>query len=82
MESPGRQVDMNCNKSKFRMPDIIAKKRDGEELSTQEIEWFVEKMPSVDDSQIGRRISQLISKKIQSPQQQHTGEFPFFSDDV
>ncbi|XP_071799606.1 thymidine phosphorylase-like [Asterias amurensis] len=53
MESPGQQVDMNCNKSKFRMPDIIAKKRDGEELSTQEIEWFVEKMPSVDDSQIG-----------------------------
>ncbi len=35
------------------MPDVIAKKRDGAELTTEEIEWFVEKMPGVDDSQIG-----------------------------
>ena len=52
-----QQLSVNLNEPKYRMPDIIAKKRDGGELSTGEIEWFIENMPGqidVDDSQIGR----------------------------
>ena len=45
------------NGTSYLITDLIAKKRDGEELSAGEIGWFIHQMLTngMDDSQIGRK---------------------------
>ena len=49
-------VEPNNNNEKFRIPDLIIKKRNGQKLSKDEIDFFVESVVSghVQESQIGK----------------------------
>ncbi|XP_072045125.1 thymidine phosphorylase-like [Amphiura filiformis] len=53
--------------SSFRMPDIIRKKRDGYELSSDEIKWFIDRAVGkngerCDDSQLGALLMAIVCK--------------------
>ena len=51
-------VEPNNNNEKFRIPDLIIKKRNGQKLSKDEIDFFVESVVSghVQESQIGKHV--------------------------
>jgi thymidine phosphorylase len=46
------------NDNEFRIPDLIIKKRDGQKLSKDEIDFFVESVVSghLQESQIGKHV--------------------------
>lgn len=51
-------VEPNNNNEKFRIPDLIIKKRNGQKLSKDEINFFVESVVSghVQESQLGKHV--------------------------
>lgn len=63
-------VEPNNNNEKFRIPDLIIKKRNGQKLSKDEINFFVESVVSghVQESQLGKHVfflfSEILSRKV------------------
>ena len=53
-----KMVEPNNDNEKFRIPDLIIKKRNGQKLSKDEIDFFVESVVSghVQESQIGKHV--------------------------
>jgi len=53
-----KMVEPNNNNEKFRIPDLIIKKRNGQQLSEDEIDFFVKSVVSghVQESQLGKHV--------------------------